>query len=186
MYFQGNQPSVDSLVDVLWGSDAVIVYYRAGTFGWANRYHPTWELHPPVLWIPPPAYGEWVKTTTLLTQYPQASAEIDDADQDGMSNYDEMLAGTDPIARNSMLTLERVPRPDDLTSADLTKISVTQHALYLRTVPGKSYGVQTGDTLSGHWRTTAVVTATTTQTRLVFDKPRPWGGIAFYRVILAQ
>jgi len=50
-------------------------------------------------------------------------------------------------------------------------------------VPGKSYGVQWTDSLGGPWNTTEVVTASTTQTRLVFDKP---AAQAFYRVILAQ
>ena len=135
------------------------------------------------LWIDPPVYSEWLETSALPTQYPQATAEIDDPDQDGMSNYAEMLAGTDPTDRASLLILERVPRPADLTEADRTPIGTNQHALYFRSVPGKRYGVQWADAVDGPWSTTAVVTASTTQKRLVFNKPATH---AFYRVILAQ
>jgi len=135
------------------------------------------------LWIDPPVYSEWLETSALPTQYPQATAEIDDPDQDGMSNYTEMLAGTDPTDRTSLLTLERLARLKDLTEEDQTPIEVTQHAFYFQSVPGKSYGVQWADTPSGPWNTTAVVTASTTRKRLVFDKPATR---AFYRVILAQ
>jgi hypothetical protein len=123
-----------------------------------------------------------------------ATAEADDPDQDGMNNCAEMLAGTDPTDRASLLRLESIPRPADLTEADRTPIGAGQHAIYFRTVPGKQYGIQWNDSLSrdpgaewhmeeGLWRTEAVVTATTTQKRFVFDKP---ASQAFYRVILAQ
>ena len=83
----------------------------------------------------------------------------------------------------SLLILERVPRPADLTEADRTPIAAGQHALYFRSVPGKQYGVQWADAVDGPWNATAVVTASTTQKRLVFDRPATH---AFYRVILAQ
>ncbi|MBM3821516.1 MAG: hypothetical protein FJ404_01290 [Verrucomicrobia bacterium] len=51
--------------------------------------------------------------------------------------------------------------------------------------PGKSYGVQRKDTLDAPWRTDAVVTATTTQKRLVFSKPIEPIGQTFCWVILA-
>jgi hypothetical protein len=76
------------------------------------------------------------------------------------------------------------------------KVTGSKASSYFRTVPGKQYGVQWNDSLSrdpdadwywwneeGLWRTGAVVTATTTQTRFVFNKPATQ---AFYRVILAQ
>jgi hypothetical protein len=83
-----------------------------------------------------------------LTRYPDASAEADDSDQDGMSNYAEMLAGIDPTDPASVLVLESVPRPADLTEADRTPIGAGQHAIYFRTVPGKQYGLQRNDSLS--------------------------------------
>ena len=100
-----------------------------------------------------------------------------------MTNYAEMLAGTNPIDGDSHLTLERVPRPQDLTLADQAGILPTQHALYFQSVPGKSYGVQWTEKLAGPWHTIAVLASTTTQTRLVYDRPEAQ---AFHRVILAQ
>jgi hypothetical protein len=175
--FAGNAPLLGD--QVLRDCPAVLVYYRAGTAGWG----PTFAGRPTALWIDPPRYSEWLPSTGLLIQYPNASAEADDPDQDGMSNYAEMLAGTDPTDRASLLILERVPRPADLTEADRTPIAAGQHALYFRSVPGKRYGVQWADAVDGPWSTTAVVIPATTQKRLVFDKPATH---AFYRVILAQ
>jgi len=48
---------------------------------------------------------------------------------------------------------------------------------------GKSYAVQWAETPNGPWHVDEVVTATTSQKRVVFPKP---SGPAFYRVILAQ
>jgi len=175
VYFEGDAPVVAPYGLVVPG----IVYYRAGTTGWG----PTFAGRPTALWIDPPIYSDWLPSTGLLIQYPNASAEADDPDRDGMSNYAEMLAGTDPIDRASLLTLERVPRPNDLTEADRTPIGAGQHAVYFRSVPGKRYGVQWADAVDGPWNTTTVVTASTTQTRWVFDKPATQ---AFYRVLLAQ
>lgn len=179
IYFDGHLPTFASGGDPFYGCPAVIVFYRAGTTGWGS----TIAGHPTALWIEPPIYSEWLPSSGLPTQHPNASAEADDADQDGMSNYFEMLAGTDPTDRVSLLTLERVPRMNDLTAEDQTPIGAAQHAVYFRSVPGKEYGVQWAETVDGPWNATAVVIPTTTQKRLVFDKPV---GQAFYRVILAQ
>jgi hypothetical protein len=176
-YFEGHAPVIEPYS--LQNCSALIVYYRPGTTGWG----PTFAGRPTALWIDPPAYSNWVQSTALPTQYPNASAESDDPDQDGMSNYAEMLAGTSPTDPASLLALECVPRPDDLSAADKTPIGVNQQALYFRSVPGKSYGVQSAESLDGHWNTKTVVTATTTQKRLVLAKPETQ---AFYRVILAQ
>jgi hypothetical protein len=177
VYFEGEPPEVGE------GSmglcPALIVFYHPGTAGWG----PTFAGHPTALWIDPPVYSDWLPSSGLLTQYPNACAEADDPDQDGMSNYSEMLAGTDPTGRTSLLILERVPRPADLTEADRTPIAAGQHALYFRSVPGKQYGVQWAESCAGPWNTTAVVIPTTTQKRVVFDKPATH---AFYRVILAH
>jgi hypothetical protein len=177
IYFRGNAPSLGP--DVFSGANNAIVYYLPTTTGWG----PTFGGRPTALWIEPPAYGDWLPSTSLLTEYPHASAEADDPDQDGMSNYSEMLAGTDPIDRASLLILERVPRPADLTEADRTPIAAGRHALYFRSVPGKQYGAQWAESIDGPWNTTAAVIPTTTQKRLVFDRPATH---AFYRVILAQ
>ena len=100
-----------------------------------------------------------------------------------MNNYAEMLAGTDPTDHISVLILEREPRPNDLTEKDQAPIEADQHAVYVSSVPGKTYAVQWADSLSGPWHVDALYTATTTQMRFVFPKPETYG---FYRVILAQ
>jgi hypothetical protein len=179
VYFAGNAPDYDHEYDVFEECPEAIVYYRPGTTGWGEAF----DGRPTALWRTPPSYPEWVQTTALPTQYPQASAESDDPDRDGLANEMEMLAGTDPADRDSALILERVPRPNDLNAEDQTAIGTNQHALYIRSVPGKSYGVQSADDLGGPWRTSGVVTATSTQKRLVFPKP---GMRGFYRVVLAQ
>jgi hypothetical protein len=79
--------------------------------------------------------------------------------------------------------LERAPRPNDLTEADRAPIGAGQHAVYLRSVPGKRYSVQWAGSVDGPWHTDRLVTASTTQTRWVFDTPATE---AFYRVLLAQ
>jgi hypothetical protein len=177
LYFRGNVPVIEW--GTLYDCPAVIVFYRLGTAGWG----PEFDGHPTALWTDLPVYSDWLPLSGLLSQYPNASAEANDPDQDGLSNHAEMLAGTDPTDRASLLILERVPRPADLTEADRTPIAAGQYALYFRSVPGKQYGVQWAETVDGPWNTTAVVIPTTTQKRLVFDKP---AGQAFYRVILAQ
>ena len=100
-----------------------------------------------------------------------------------MSNYAEMLAGTDPTDGTSLLMLEREPRLADLTDDDKTPIDPNQHAFYVRSIPGKTYAVQWSESPTGPWNVDKVVTATTTQMRFVFNKPQ---GQGFYRVILAQ
>ena len=177
VYFEGNAPGLGE--EIFARSVAVIVYYRTGTTGWGS----TIAGRPTALWTEPPVYSEWLPSSGLPTQHPNASGEADDPDQDGMSNHAEMLAGTDPTDRVSLLTLECVPRMNDLTAEDQTPIGAAQHAVYFRSVPGKQYGVQWAESVDGPWNTTAVVSPTTMQKRLVFDKPATQ---AFYRVILAQ
>lgn len=160
------------------GSPLAIVYYRPGTTGWGATY----SGRPTALWKPAPSYPDWLPSTSLASRYPGASAPADDPDQDGMSNEAEMLAGTDPAESRSRLVLERAPRIEDLSEPDRTPPGDREHALYLRTIPGKTYGVHIADAL-GEWRLDRILTATTTQARLLFPKPNP---AAFYRVILAQ
>lgn len=190
IYFVGDMPPLHPKAGGSIGGESAIVYYRPGTAGGGS----TFRGRPTALWIDPPLYSDWLPSSGLLAQYPDTTAEADDPDQDGMTNYAEMLAGTDPEDPASVLMLESVPRPADLAEADRTPLGAGQHAIYFRTVPGKQYGIQWNDSLSrdpgaewwtyqGLWRTEAVVTATTTQTRFVFDKPVRH---AFYRVILAQ
>jgi hypothetical protein len=178
VYCEGNAPHPSEIEPLFDGSPLVIVYYLPGTAGWASLY----SGRPTLVRKPVPLYFDWLQSTTLASRYPEASAPADDPDLDGMSNEAEMLAGTDPTESISRLVLERTPRPDELPEADRTPLQEGEHAFYIRTVPGKRYGVHTADLL-GQWRLDRIVTATTSQARLVFSKP---AADAFYRVILAE
>jgi hypothetical protein len=174
VYFEGDAPT--SVSSGLFSSaNQVTVYYRSGTTGWDA----TFAGRPTALWVP--TYQEWAQAVGLLDRFPNASAESDDADHDGLNNLQEMLAATDPTNPNSVLKFETAPRPNDLADADKTPIGSGQHALYLQTVPGKNYEVQSVTAFDGTWQTETNVTATTTQRRVLVDKPAKQG---FYRVVL--
>ncbi len=176
-YFEGDAPVFAS--SAYENCPGVIVFHRAASTGWGA----TVGGRPTALWIEPPLYSEWLQSSDLPLEHPNASAEPDDPDHDLLSNYAEMLAGTDPTDWTSLLILDQGPRPGDLTAEDLTPIGDGEHALYIRSVPGKTYAVQWAEAMNGPWHVDAVVTATTTQKRFVFPKPAVQ---AFYRVILAQ
>ena len=178
VYFDGNAPSPAG-VSVFQDCPTAIVYYREEATDWG----PTYAGRPTALRTTQPIYSEWVGTTELPAQYPDSSTETDDPDQDGMTNFSEMLAGTDPTDPASVLILELVARPSELTDPDQTPIEPNQRAVYVRSVPGKTYGVQWADSWSGPWNLDVVVAATTTQKRFVIDRSMIQG---FFRVILAQ
>lgn len=176
VYFEGNAPDLLPY-SLFYDSNQVTVYYRSGTTGWGT----TFGGRPTALWVKPSAYQEWAQATGLLDQYPNAGAETDDPDKDGMNNLTEMLAGTDPTNRDSVLKFETVPRPNDLVEADKTSIDSNRHALYLQTVPGRNYQIQTATDFGGAWQAVTNLTATTTQKRFVMDHLMDQG---FYRVVL--
>ena len=177
VYFEGNPPTVQMGGSIFTPSDSLTVFYRAGATGWG----PAFEGAPTALWTPTPTYAEWVKSSGLVERYPNASAEQDDADGDGMNNLAEMRAGTDPTRRESVLAFERAPRPADLTEADRGSISATQRALYFQSVSGKAYQVQRANPLGDAWTTLKTLTASTTQKRVVVDTPALTG---FYRILV--
>ena len=173
MFFEGNAPSEQQLFNE---SPNVTVFYRAGTTGWGT----TFSGRPTALWEETP-YQEWARNSGLLDQFPNASGESDDPDHDGMTNLQEMLAGTDPANPASKLAFERIPRTNDLEAADKTDIRADQHALYIQTVPGIKYEIQSAGALGGTWQTETNITATTTQKRILVNKPLDKG---FYRILL--
>jgi hypothetical protein len=118
--------------------------------------------------------------TGLRAQFPNASGEQDDPDGDGMSNAQERLAGTDPTRADSRLAFETEARPADLSTNDLATLLPGQFALYFQSVPQVSYNLLACTNLAGNsWNIATNVTATTTQKRVVLDRP---AGQAFYRV----
>jgi hypothetical protein len=177
VFFNGNAPTVSGNGDPFTNATNVIVYYRAGTTGWGS----TFAGRPTALWIEQPSYQEWATTTGLTAKFPDASAETDDADHDGMTNLAEMQAGTDPTNPNSKLAFESIPRPNDLEDADKTPAGSDQLALYFQTVPGKQYMVQRVNAFGGLWQTETNMTASTTQKQVLVNKPTDQG---FYRVVL--
>lgn len=177
VYFEGNAPiPVPSLLFT--NANQVTVYYHPETFDWESTYagRPT-----AIWWIHPPSYLEWSRAWYLPCKYPDTTAETDDPDHDGMNNLQEMQAGTDPTKPKSVLKMEREPRPNDLFDSDKTPMRLDAFALYLQTVPGKQYLVQSVNAFGGEWQNVTNVIATTTQKRVVVHKPVDQ---AFYRVIL--
>lgn len=178
VYFEGDAPPVPTAGVFLDAKNAV-VYYRAGTTGWDATY----AGRPTALWIEQPTYQQWAQTMGLKDQFPDTCLEMDDADQDGLCNLSEMQAGTDPTKPDSVLNLEENPRSEDLADDDKTTIDDSQHAIYIQTVPGKQYELQSVTAFGGTWQRVTNVTATTRQKRVVVDKPVDQG---FYRVVLVQ
>jgi hypothetical protein len=176
VYFERNAP-IAVPTNLFYRASNVTVYYRAGTTGWGN----TFAGQPTALWLEQPTYQEWAQTVGLLDKFPNASAETDDADQDGMSNLAEMQAGTDPTSPNSKLAFESAARLNDLADEDKSAVGPEQHAFYFQTVPGKKYELQSATAIAGVWQTETNITATTTQKRVLVPKPVDQG---FYRLIL--
>jgi hypothetical protein len=175
VYFKGNAPTTVGTAAFRGASNAT-VYYRAGTTGWSS----TFGGRPTALWVVP-SYSEWAQSFGLPTQYPNASGEQDDADLDGLSNIQEMEAGTDPTNAGSALRMEQQPRLADLTESDKTPPGPNQFALYFQSIPGKIYELQTTSTIGSPWKSAFTVIATTTQKRVLMSKPASKG---FYRVLL--
>jgi hypothetical protein len=177
VYFEGDAPKVDGNA-LFYNANHVTVYFRAGSKGWGA----TFAGRPTQLWAPSPLYSEWARSIGLIDQFPNASGENHDPDQDGANNLAEMYAGTDPTNPNSVLRFEPLPRPNDLSDADKTALSANQLALYFRSVSGKTYTIQGSEILrGGAWQNEAIVTATTTQKRVVLAKP---ASRRFYRVMI--
>jgi hypothetical protein len=175
LYFEGDAPfSRENTFD---GSFMVTFFYRPGADGWGSSY----SGRPTAVWLERPKYADWMQSTGLLSQFPGASAEADDADGDGVSNGDEWFAGTDPTQRNSQLEMEQAIRFADLPESDQTPISPHSHGLHFRSVPGRYYGLESVPALGAPWELRDTRVASTTQTRFVVDTPRD---NAFYRVVV--
>lgn len=173
LYFAGNAPTLGP--SAFQYDTNAIVYYVAGTLGWGS----TFGGLPTAVWQP--SYTQWAEFSGLVAKYPTASGEQDDPDQDGLTNIQEMAAGTDPTERTSALVIEALARPNDLSQDDKTPVEPSQFALYFRSVPGKTYEIQSTDDLDGSWTTAAIATATTTQKRVLLSRPAARG---FYRVVI--
>ena len=176
VFFEGVGPKPDP-DNLFTAAPNVTVYYRPETTGWGTTY----AGRPTALWIEQTPFQQWAQNVGLLDKFPDASAETDDADHDGMSNLAEMQAGTDPTMATSALKFERTPRLADLTDNDKTAVGSDRHALYFQSVPGKQYKVESATAFDDTWQAETNVTATTTQKRVLVSKPLDQ---RFYRVAL--
>ena len=179
LYFEGNPPNIAHNPGGLIFTDFppfATGFYRAGTSGWGPNYFGL----PMMVWEPRPGYSEWAVSSGLTARFPNASAGEDDPDEDGLSNHEEWLAGTDPVLRSSVLELELAARPADLVPLDQRPVPAGGRAIYFRSVPGRYHGVESAPQLSGPWELQAVRVAATSQTRFVLNKPVT---NAFYRVL---
>jgi len=99
---------------------------------------------------------------------PQINDADDDNDGDGMTNFEEYLAGTSPIDATSVLRLE-------ITNNN-GAISLKFHAQ-----PNKSYTVQFQSTLGGAWQSLSHIDAQPNLQYIVIPVP-PSGGSRFYQL----
>lgn len=176
VYFKGNAPTTVS-PEAFYGADNATVYYRAGTTGWGSSF----AGRPTALWIVP-TYSQWALSSNLPALYPNASGEQDDADHDGLTNIQEMEAGTDPTIAESTLRMEQQPRPGALAESDKTTPNQNQFALYFQSIPGEIYEIQACSTLGGPWKSVFTVTSSMTQKRVLMSRPASTG---FYRAFLS-
>lgn len=175
LYFNGNAPLLKGY-DVFRNSYVVCVFYVDGSAGWNWRY-----LNINIrVWVEQTDYLKWATASGLSAKYPQANSQQDDPDQDGLTNIQEQNVGTDPTDTKSTLAFEAAARPADLENDDKTPLSSSQFALYVQTVPGKTYDIQSRHSLDGAWNTAATVTASTTQKRVVLQRPK---NPLIYRVV---
>ncbi len=175
VYFEGNAPELAN-EEVFYNVPNGVAYHLAGTTGWGDTYGGLrtdfWQLD----------FERWAAMRGLPERFPEAWSEADDADRDGLANALEMRAGTDPGSAASVLAFESAARPADLSAADQAPLAEGQFALYFQSVPGKTYSVWRADEATGQWNKVKDFNATTTQKRVVLDRP---ASAEFYRVSVA-
>ncbi len=168
------EPAWDTL---FWKSNRVVVYHLAAATGWGS----TFGGRPTAIWVQPPSYSQWAATSGLVAKFPNASAEQDDPDQDGLTNIQEMTAGTDPTDPRSALVFEPAARLGDLSDEDKTTLGSGEFAIYFQCIPGTTYEILSTEALGSSWTTAVSVTATTTQKRVRLSRPAVQ---RFYRVVI--
>lgn len=183
--FEGRPPitdegNLDRFVKALSGSPHVTVFYWTTNSVWWPTYIGSIPTAPR---IPRPVFSDWIVTTGLAARYPNASGVADDPDGDGLSNLAEWYCSTDPTVATSALAFELNPRVGDLDENDLLPVPNGYVPIFLKTEPGKYYGIEAAFNLDEGWELTAVRVASLTQTRFLIKADRSH---AFFRARLLQ
>lgn len=119
---------------------------------------------------------EWEGAYRLALLAPGQAGADDDPDHDGLSNTDEMLAGTDPLDPGSGLEVE----PDSGLQPD-----GQWYRLVFRTVPERLYLVQGSADLDGGWlNLSPAITAGSYLTEYWVQLPPGTGSICFRVLVL--
>jgi len=106
--------------------------------------------------------------TSLGLNPNDAADAADDLDQDGMTNLEEFIAGTDPADENSYLRVDQITVPGLAT-------------LQVAAISNRTYSVQFADALPTGWRKLADVLARSTNHVELLPDPT-WTTNRFYRI----
>ena len=177
VYFEGDAPVWRGFIFT--GSPYVTVFYRLSASGWT----PTVIGRPTAPWVERLDYPAWVEATGLTQGVPSADTKDEDPDRDGARNGEEWIAGTDPLRADSRLELELAPRLSDLSGPDKTPIPSGERAVYVKSVAGGYYGLESATLLEGPWKLVSVRLASTGQTRFLVSQQNPYAR-TFFRVVV--
>jgi len=140
MYFQGNAPLISS--DAFDGDTNLTVYYNPWTSGWTNTLggRPT-QINP--------SYTQWLLNNNFSTN--SLESTTNDYDHDGMLNWQEYLAGTNPTNASDKLAISFMG-----TESNLSQISWQAKS-------NVSYQVMKSLDLMGAWSNAPTETGTNQQ-----------------------
>lgn len=122
---------------------------------------------------------QWEEAYDFANQAPaEKQGAADDADGDGVSNEDELAAGTNPLSASSKVAV---------TSMDVQKEGQNDRlTMTFQTVPGRKYVVQTTSVLGAAWvNISGVVQAQSTTTTFVITLPANTDP-KFYRLLILR
>lgn len=157
--------------DIFLFSPNATVFFKPNKLGW--WYNSFFAGKPTQLWIPSDEFSSWAATIGLQTGFPNACSEDADADGDGVSNYSEMLAGTNPTNKESFFGMIPKPADSELTRVDTLPIGPDDIAFYFNCVSNKVYVVETKEEFSDEWQFGWKMIALANKKRLVITATEP-------------